>query len=126
MIEAGSTRGSRWLRERRLKVAVALALVEGALVVFDVIPATLALLVAAAVLVTYFGWARRRRSATLREGFWGPGGLAGARRARAARGARRRDAGAGRDRRRRSDRPRRAAGRPPQLDAYTRRPDTGV
>ena len=87
MIEAGSTRGSRWLRERRLKVAVALALVEGALVVFDVIPATLALLVAAAVLVAYFGWARRRRSATLREGFWGPGGLAGARRARAARGA---------------------------------------
>ena len=70
MIEAGSSRGGRWLRERRLKIALALALAEGLLVVFDVVPATLALLVAAAVLLVYFGWARRQSSDTLREGFW--------------------------------------------------------
>ena len=70
VIETGSSRSSRWLRERRAKVALWLAVAEGILVVLDVIPAWLALVVAAAVLIVYFMWARDQSSATLREGFW--------------------------------------------------------
>jgi hypothetical protein len=69
-IEHGSTRGSRWLRERRLRVALGLALIEGLLVAVDVISALLAIVVAAAVLALYFGWARNQESATLRETAW--------------------------------------------------------
>jgi hypothetical protein len=69
-VEHGSTRGSRWLRERRLKVAAALAVVEGLLVVFDVIPAWVAIVLAIAALALYFGWARERSSATIRDGAW--------------------------------------------------------
>jgi hypothetical protein len=69
-IEGGSSRGGRWLRGRRLKVALWLAVAEGLLVVFDVIPALVALGVAAIVLFVYFTWAREQRSATLREAFW--------------------------------------------------------
>jgi hypothetical protein len=70
VIEAGSSRSGRWLRGRRAKVALWLAVAEGLLVVFDVIPALLALAVAAAVLFVYFAWAREQRSESLREGFW--------------------------------------------------------
>lgn len=70
MIDAGTSRSSRWLRDRRAKVALLLAVAEGLLVVLDVIPAWLALVVAVAVLLSYFTWARQQRSATLREGFW--------------------------------------------------------
>jgi hypothetical protein len=69
-IDHGSTRGSRWLRERRLKVALGLALLEGLLVAVDVISALLAIIVAAGVLALYFGWARNHGSTTLRETFW--------------------------------------------------------
>jgi hypothetical protein len=70
VIEHGGNRSSRWLHERRLRVAAILAVLEGLLVVFDVVPAWLAILVAIAVLAVYFFWAREQRSATLREGFW--------------------------------------------------------
>ena len=63
-IEHGSTRGGRWLRDRRLKVALGLAIAEGLLV------AWLAILVAIAVLALYFGWARTSGPDWLREPGW--------------------------------------------------------
>jgi hypothetical protein len=57
-IEHGATRGSRWLRGRRLKVALWVAAIEGLLVVFDVIPKWIAFGVAAAVLVGYLFYGR--------------------------------------------------------------------
>ncbi len=70
MIEHGSSSRSGWLHERRLKVALGLAVAEGLLVAVDVIPALLAILVAAAALALYFYWARGHNSGTLREAFW--------------------------------------------------------
>jgi hypothetical protein len=70
VIEHGATRGSRWLGERRLKLALILAAAEGLLVAVDVVSAWLAIAVAIGVLVVYFTWAREQRSATLRQGFW--------------------------------------------------------
>jgi hypothetical protein len=70
VLEHGGSRSSRWLHERRLRVAAILAVAEGLLVAFDVIPAWLAILLAIAVLAVYFGWAREQRSPTLRESSW--------------------------------------------------------
>ncbi len=70
MIEHGSTRSSRWLHDRRTRLALWIAIAEGVLVAVDVIPWLVAILVAALVLVGYFGWARRQRSQTVREGSW--------------------------------------------------------
>ena len=69
-IEHGSTRGGRWLRDRRLKVALGLAIAEGLLVALDVVSAWLAILVAIAVLALYFGWARTSGPDWLREPGW--------------------------------------------------------
>jgi hypothetical protein len=54
-----TSRAGRWLRERRLRAALLIAVVEGALVAFDVIPWWLAVLVAAAAIAVYF-WAGRQ------------------------------------------------------------------
>ena len=70
VIDHGSSRSGGWLRERRLKVALALAVAEGLLVAVDVIPALLAIVVAVGALALYFYWARGHRSGALREGFW--------------------------------------------------------
>lgn len=53
-----ASRAGRWLRERRLRSALLIAVVEGALVAFDVIPWWLAVLVAAGAIALYF-WAGR-------------------------------------------------------------------
>jgi hypothetical protein len=68
-IEHGATRGSRWLRERRLKAALIIAAVEGLLVVLDVIPKWVAFGVAAAVLLGYLAYARNL-DGTRREIGW--------------------------------------------------------
>jgi uncharacterized membrane protein HdeD (DUF308 family) len=70
VVEHGGSRPSRWLHERRLRVAAILAVLEGVLVALDVIPSWLAILVAIGVLAVYFGWAREHRSATVRESSW--------------------------------------------------------
>jgi hypothetical protein len=70
MIEQGSTRGGRWLRERRLRIAVWIAVIEGLLVVVHVIPKWLAIIVAGAVLVWYVLAGRRRTSGTTRQISW--------------------------------------------------------
>ena len=69
-IEHGSTRGGRWLRDRRLKVALGLAIAEGLLVALDVVSAWVAILIAIAVLAVYFGWARASGPDWLREPGW--------------------------------------------------------
>lgn len=69
-IEQGSSRTGRWLRERRVKIALWIAVVEGILVVFDVIPGWLALVVGAGVLAFYFFVGRSLPQDTLRQASW--------------------------------------------------------
>ena len=70
VVEHRSSRGGRWLREKRLRIALVIALVEGVLVAFGVISWWLAVL-AAAVLVMFYFWAGRRLgSHTGREASW--------------------------------------------------------
>ncbi len=69
-IEHGTTRSGRWLRERRLRLAFAVAVAEGALVLLDVIPGWLALLVGALVLLFYVVVGRGHRHQTLRQTSW--------------------------------------------------------
>ncbi len=70
VIEHGSTRGGRWVRERRLQLAVGLALLEGVLVAVDVIQAWVAIVLALAMLAVYFGWARAQSAEWIRESAW--------------------------------------------------------
>jgi hypothetical protein len=70
MIEHGSSRTDRWLRVHRVRTAFWLAVAEGLLVVFHVIPWSVALVVAIALVALYFVWARERGSQTFREVAW--------------------------------------------------------
>jgi hypothetical protein len=70
VLEHGSSRGSRWLRAQRLKIAVVIAVVEGLLVVVGAISWWLALLVAAAAVVVYLAAGRDSRSDTVRQASW--------------------------------------------------------
>lgn len=70
VVEHGSSRGGRWLRERRLRIALWIAVIEGALVVFDVIPWWAALVAAGAVLAFYIWFGRTSSSSTLRQSTW--------------------------------------------------------
>ena len=69
-IEHRSSRSGRWLRARRLKIALWIAVAEGLLIVFDVIPGWTALVVGALVVAFYFFVGRERRSDTVRHGSW--------------------------------------------------------
>jgi hypothetical protein len=69
-IEHRSSRGGRWLRARRLKVALWIAVVEGALVVFDVIPGWTALVVGALILGFYVFVGRDLRLDAARQVSW--------------------------------------------------------
>jgi hypothetical protein len=70
VVEHRTTRAGRWLRERRLKIALAIALVEAVLVVFDLISGWLALAFAAAVLAFYVFVGRNVRSESVRQASW--------------------------------------------------------
>jgi len=65
-----TSRASRWLREWRFRLALWIAVVEGLLVVFDVVSGWAALLVGAIVLLFYFAVGRQLRSDTLRQVSW--------------------------------------------------------
>jgi len=70
IIEHGSSRASRWLHGKRLRIALWIAVIEGVLVAFHVIPWWLAV-AAAAVLVLFYFWAGRSLpSDTARQVFW--------------------------------------------------------
>jgi hypothetical protein len=62
LIEHGSSRTGRWLRERRIRIALWIAVIEGILIVFHQIAVPIALIVAVAVVVVYFSAARQLRS----------------------------------------------------------------
>jgi hypothetical protein len=70
VLEHKSTRSGRWLRERRTRTALWIAVIEGALVVFDVISWPIALIVAVAIVALYFTGAGRLRSDTARQAAW--------------------------------------------------------
>ena len=69
-LEHGSTRGGRWLRARRVRLALTIAVVEAILVVVDAIPALAALTIGAAVLAFYFLVGRNSRSDAVRQASW--------------------------------------------------------
>jgi hypothetical protein len=70
MIEHGSSRPGRFLRERRLRIALWIALAEGVLVVLDVIPWWLVFVAAAAAVALYAWLGRGNRSDTVRQTSW--------------------------------------------------------
>ena len=69
-IEAGSTRLGRWLRERRLRFAVWIALVEGILLIVHAIPRWPALLLAAGLVVVALSVRRNLESDSMRQTLW--------------------------------------------------------
>ena len=70
VLDHRTSRTGRWLRARRLKLALWLAVAEGILVVFDVIPGWTALLAAAVVVALYLFVGRQVRSDTFRQVTW--------------------------------------------------------
>lgn len=70
VLEHRSTRSARWLRANRLRIALWIAVVEGVLVVFNVIDVFPALLVAALVIGLYFWLAPRLRPGLARDAAW--------------------------------------------------------
>src|ERR671914_999133 len=69
-LEHGTSRSGRWLRENRIRFALAIAVVEGVLVAFDVIDWLPALLVALLLLLFYFAYGRKLRWDWAREASW--------------------------------------------------------
>jgi hypothetical protein len=69
-LEHGSSAAGRWLRERRVKIALWIAVVEGILVIFDVIPGWIALLVGAGVVGLWFLAGRELSSDVARQASW--------------------------------------------------------
>jgi len=63
-------RPGRWLRARRTRIALLIAVVEGVLVLLDVIPEWVALAVAAIVIVGYLVFGRRIGSESTRQVTW--------------------------------------------------------
>jgi len=61
---------SRWLRERRLKVALGVAVVEGILVVVDVIPEWLAIVIGVAIVAYWWVAGRNHRWQLPRQVSW--------------------------------------------------------
>jgi hypothetical protein len=70
VLEHGSSRPARWFRANRLKVALWIAVIEGALVVFNVIDVLPALLVAGLVVVAYFWLSQRLQPGLTRDALW--------------------------------------------------------
>ena len=70
MIEHGGTSASRWLRERRLKLALGIAVVEGVLVIADVIPNWLAIVVGVAIVAYWYLAGRNHRWELARQVGW--------------------------------------------------------
>jgi hypothetical protein len=70
MVEHDSSRTGRWLRGKRLRAAVWIAVIEGVLVVVHVIPKWLAILVAIGILAWYFLSGRSSSADGVRQIGW--------------------------------------------------------
>lgn len=70
VVEHDSSRGSRWLRRYRTRLALWVAVAEGALVLLGVIPGWTALLVAAGLLLFYVLIGRNLPSDSVRQLTW--------------------------------------------------------
>jgi hypothetical protein len=70
VLEHRSSAGGRWLRAHRLRIALGIAVVEGLLVVLDVVDWWLALVIAAAAIVFYLVVGRDFRSYAARQASW--------------------------------------------------------
>lgn len=70
VLEHRSTPGGRWLRARRLRIALAIAIVEGLLVVLNVVDWWLAVLVAAVAVGFYLLAGRELRWYAARQVSW--------------------------------------------------------
>ena len=70
LVEHGSTPLGRWLRARRLRIAAWIAVVEGLLVLIHVLPRIPAIILAAAIIVFYFGFGRQVRADAVRQVSW--------------------------------------------------------
>ena len=69
-LEHGGTRTGRWLRARRLRFSLWIAVVEGLLIVFDVIPRWVALLAVLAALAFYWFVGRGLSTDSGRQASW--------------------------------------------------------
>lgn len=70
IVEHGSSRAGRWLQERRVRIALWIAVIEGLLVALHVINRWVAIAVAAAAVIVYFFAGRESRSLTARQVSW--------------------------------------------------------
>jgi hypothetical protein len=70
VLEHGTSRSGRWLRENRIRFALAIAIAEGVLVAFDVIDWLPALLIALLLLLFYFAYGRKLSWDWAREASW--------------------------------------------------------
>jgi hypothetical protein len=70
VIEHGETRFARRVRQNRIKVALAIAALEGILVLAGAIPWWVVVLLALVALVAYAGWGRAHASADVRIATW--------------------------------------------------------
>ena len=70
LVEHGSTPLSRWLRAKRLRIAAWIAVVEGLLVLIHAVPRIPSLILAAAIILFYFGFGRQLRADSLRQVSW--------------------------------------------------------
>jgi hypothetical protein len=69
-IEHGTSRFGRWLRARRFRIALWIAVLEGILIVFDVISGWFALVVAVIVILFYLLVGRELRADSVRQSSW--------------------------------------------------------
>jgi hypothetical protein len=70
VVEHRQSPTSRWLHERRVSIAIAIAIAEGVLIVAGELSKAVALVVAVAVVVLYFTLADRLKPGVAREIAW--------------------------------------------------------
>lgn len=70
VVDQGSSRAGRWLQERRIRIALWIAVVEGLLVALHVINRWLAIAIAVLALLLYFFAGRESRSQAARQASW--------------------------------------------------------
>ena len=70
VIEHETTQHGRWLRNRRVRIAIWIAVIEGILVVVHVIPWWAAVVFAALAVFFYFEVGRKSGSDTVRQSTW--------------------------------------------------------